>query len=48
MFPKTLYVVCFEYIIRPKDYQEKTIKNEKEISKHQSEIEKVKERPIAA
>ena len=48
MFPKILYGVCFEYIICPKDYQEKTIKNEKEISKQQSEIEKVEERPTIA
>jgi hypothetical protein len=45
---KDLYVVCFEYIIRPKDYQGKIIKKEKKIPNQQSEIEKVEERPIAA
>jgi len=48
MFPKILYVVCFEYIICPRDYQEKTIKKEKKISTQQSEIEKVEERPTIA
>jgi len=48
MFPKILYVLCFEYIIRPKDYQGKIIKKEKKIPNQQSEIEKVEERPTIA
>ena len=48
MFPKILYVLCIEYLIRPKDYQGKIIKKENKIPNQQSEIEKVEERPTIA
>jgi hypothetical protein len=41
-------VVCFEYILRSKDYQGKIIKKEKKIPNQQLEIEKVEERPTIA